>query len=86
MGVGLEARQHRAAHAPRGGIRQALTHLLFQAHQLVVERVPLLVRDGGRIQRVVLICRFVEPVHQLAHSVHRGTSVLRSDSMQIISR
>ena len=87
MGVGLEARQHRAAHAPRGGIRQALARLLLQAHQLIVERVPLLVRDGGRIQRVVLICRFVEPIHQLAHSVHRGTSVLSLDSsMSIVVR
>ena len=63
VGVGLEARQDRAAHPPGRGVRQALARLRLQPNQLVVQRVPLRVRDRGVIQRVVLIGRLVQTRH-----------------------
>ena len=69
----IKTGQHRAAHAAGGGVGQTLAGLALHAHQLVVFLVPFPVRNGGIVQRVILIGGFVQPIHQLAH-VHCNLS------------
>ena len=73
--VRLKGRQRVAADAPRGRIGQANARGLFERDQFVVHPVPLRVRDGGVVQRIILVGGFVEPVDQLAHTVHAISSI-----------
>ena len=70
MRVLLEVRQRLRAHAAGRRVRQALARFLLHAAQFVVLFVPLGVGNGRLAQRVILVGRLVEVVHQRAH-IHK---------------